>query len=145
MRSPSSPAGLECHLNHTDTPTAPAPGPLSVERIHEYVWARYVNFQPAPFDLDEDAALAALEQHYRRQPIDTDSECFYFGILAYERSFGRGPQLRRRHLRSAIQAFEAYRQQTSDGFKFDPVDDRYTHVVEQLWPELEAAAGTALD
>ena len=43
------------------------------------------------------------------------------------------------------QSCEAYRQQTSDGFKWDAVDDRYTHVVEQLWPELEAAAGTALD
>lgn len=119
--------------------------PLSVERIHEYVWARYVNFEAAPFELDEDAALAALEQQYRQRPMATDSECFYFGILAYERSFGRGQQLRRRYLRSAIQAFEAYRQQTSDGFKWDAVDDRYTHVVEQLWPELEAAAGTALD
>lgn len=109
------------------------------------MWARYVNFEPAPFDVDEDAALATLERQYREQPISADSECFYFGILAYERSFGRGPQVRRRYLRQAIQAFEAYRQQTSDGFKWDAVDDRYAHVVEQLWPELEAAAGTALD
>jgi hypothetical protein len=108
------------------------------------VWARYIQFEPAPFELDEDAALALLEEHYREHPIDQDAECFYYGILAYERSFVR-PARSRVYLRAALNAFDAYRRQTSQDFRWDPVDDRYAHVVEDLWPALERAAGAALD
>lgn len=118
--------------------------PLTLQRVQEYVWARYVEFKPAPFTLDEDAALDLLDRHYREHPIGGDAECFYYGILAYERSFAR-PRLQRHHLRRALTAFDAYRSQTSEGFAFAPVEDRRAHVVDELWPALERTAGAALD
>lgn len=118
--------------------------PLTVPRVQEYVWARYVQFEPAPFALDEDEALAVLERHYREHPLAGDAECFYYGILAYERSFAR-PRLQRNHLRRALEAFDAYRNQTSEGFAWPPVEDRRAHVVDELWPALERSAGVALD
>lgn len=118
--------------------------PLTREAVQAYVWARYVEFEAPAVAVDEDAALALLEAHYREHPIDADAECFYYGILAYERSFAR-PHLRRRLLRVALQAFDAYRRQTSEGFAWLPVEDRRAHVVDDLWPALERVVGTALD
>lgn len=128
-------------------PAASAPvaeEPLTIERAQAYVWARYVQFEPPACPVDEDEALALFERHYEQHAIGSDAECFYYGILAYERSFGR-PHLRRKLLRRALTAFEAYRQQTSEGFSFAPVDDRRAHVVDDLWPALERTVGTALD
>ncbi|MCW8141749.1 MAG: hypothetical protein KIT58_22820 [Planctomycetota bacterium] len=122
----------------------PAAAPLTREAVQAYVWARYIEFDTPAFEVDEDAALALLERHYREHPIEADAECFYYGILAYERSFAR-PHLRRSHLRQALQAFDAYRRQTSEGFSWEPVDDRRAHVVDDLWPALERVVGTALD
>lgn len=125
-------------------PAAPAPEALTVERVHAYVWARYVAFEPPPFAIDEDEGLAVLERHYGAHDLEADAECFYFGILAYERSFAR-PHLRRTRLRQALRAFDAYRRQTSEGFAWEPVEDRRAHVVDDLWPALERTAGAALD
>lgn len=125
-------------------PAAADAGALTMERVHAYVWARYVAFEPPPFAIDEDEGLAVLEQHYGAHDLDADAECFYFGILAYERSFAR-PHLRRTRLRQALRAFDAYRKQTSEGFAWPPVEDRRAHVVDDLWPALERSAGTALD
>jgi hypothetical protein len=128
----------------TATAVAPA-AELTLSRIQDYVWKRYVKFDSAAGQVDEDQALALFARHYETQPMSADAECFYFGILAYERSFGQTPPRQRRYLRQALDAFQAYRRQTSDGFAWDAVEDRYAHLVDELWPQLEAAAGSALD
>ncbi len=104
---------------------------LTRQRIQEYVWARYVDFEPAPFTLDEAQAAATLEAHYREHAMSDDSECFYYGILAYELAFA-DERNRRRYLVAAVQAFEAYRQQTSPDFAWDVVEDRYQHARDEL-------------
>jgi hypothetical protein len=104
---------------------------LSIQRIQQYVWARYVEFKTAPFQLDEARALAFLEDHYQRHPIGQDSECFYYGILAYERSFAASASSHTL-LATARLAFEAYREQTGPDFKWDPVEDRLTDLNELL-------------
>jgi len=95
-----------------------------VARIQAYVWARYVQFEPAPFELDEEVALALLERYYRDRPMAEDSECFYLGILAYELAFA-GPEPNRRYLKMAVLALDAYRRQTTMDFSWEPVEDRY--------------------
>jgi hypothetical protein len=116
-------------------PTTPAPdavpSELSVATIQQYVWARYVEFEQAPFEVDEEAALALFRSHYASHPLEQDSECFYFGILAYERSFA-DPEHQLERLREAVHAFEAYRGQTSVDFTWDAVEDRYLDAVEAL-------------
>ncbi len=118
---------------------APAAEPLTLARIQHYVWRRYVEFAPAPFALDEEAALAFLEAHHREHPLAGDAECFYYGILAYERSFGGGRAARAR-LERALEAFTAYRAQTSSDFRWDPVEDRYHDALRELEAELTTGA-----
>lgn len=120
-----------------DVPLAPPPPPtalsepLSMARIQHYVWRRYVDYQPAPYPLDEDAALAFLEEHYRHHALKSDAECFYYGILAYERSFVAD------HsalicLERALLAFRAWRAQAGVDFRWDAVDDRMDDVLSLL-------------
>ena len=109
---------------------------LTRERIQAYIWARYVEYEAPPYPLDEDQALAFLEAHYRTRPMSEDAECYYFGILAYERSFA-SPALRRPLLLRALQAFQAYRQQTSADFTWDIIDDRYADLIESLGADSE--------
>ena len=124
-------------MQQVDTGSAP----LTIERIQQYVWTRYVDFEPAPFELDEEQALALLAEHYREHPLGEDSECFYYGILAYERSF-TSEGLRKDMLTKAREVFEAYRQQTSPDFTWDVVDDRYTHALEELGADVPTPAPT---
>lgn len=120
--------------------SAPAdPASPTRAQIHQYVWARYVNHEAAPFPLDEDRALEQLMAHYGEHPMQADAECFYYGILAYERSFAH-PTTRQALLEQALLAFQAYRRQTSPGFTCSFVDDRYQDILEllQLGPETRA-------
>lgn len=120
----------------TDTPP---PKPLdddddkpALEDIQRYVWARYVKFRRPPFEVDEVAALAAYADHYReRGGMTGDSECFYYGILAYEQAFA-SPEPDRELLKLAVQAFEAYAATTDQHFTWDAVEDRYHEAREAL-------------
>lgn len=108
---------------------ATTPG-LDVTRIQQYVWSRYVKFEEAPFEIDEVQALRVLEDHYRTHSLTSDSECFYYGILAYELAFAQPDPTPL--LRKALAAFLAYRGQISSDFSFEAVDDRYTDALETL-------------
>ncbi|MBL4845911.1 MAG: hypothetical protein JKY65_10315 [Planctomycetes bacterium] len=89
-----------------------------------------MKFEQAPFELDEEEALHVLEEHYKTHSITEDSECFYYGILAYERAFSHENQTP--YLRKALVAFIAYRDQTASDFDWEPVDDRYRDALETL-------------
>ena len=111
-------------------PTSGEPQGLSLRRIQEYVWARYVDFVSPPHDLEEDEALAFLHEHYQRHPLGEDTECFYYGILAFEMFFAgdsQDPALRS----TALGALNSYRDQTAPDFKWDAVEDRYQDLLEQ--------------
>lgn len=116
-----------------EAPVAPL-GPLTLQRVQDYVWARYVEFEAPTEDVDEDAALALLEAHHQVHPMAQDPECFYYGILAYERSFAPGRD-GRADLRRALRALQAYRAQVDQDFKWEPVDDRLADAVETLRTE----------
>lgn len=107
----------------------PSP-PADLQRIQQYVWARYVDHGPTQA-LDEAQALATLESHYAAHDMAADAECFYYAILAFERSFAE-PARSRELLERALTAFRAYRRQTSDGFAWDAVDDRYQETLDLL-------------
>jgi hypothetical protein len=118
-------------------PDPPAPAPeaatetgLGIAQIQQYVWSRYVKFEEAPFEIDEAQALRVLEDHYRTHSLTTDSECFYYGILAYEQAFSQPDPTPL--LRKALAAFLSYRGQISSDFSFEAVDDRYTDALETL-------------
>lgn len=112
-------------------PAETGPQPLTAQRVQQYIWTRYVEFKPAPFDLDEEEGLALLRRHHEARPIGADAECFYLGILAYERSFASESALLP-CLRLALDAFEAWRGQVSQELRWAPVDDRHEDVIDQL-------------
>jgi len=111
-------------------PEGPSEAALQIARIQQYVWSRYVKFEEAPFEIDEAEAMRLLEDHYRTHSITTDSECFYYGILAYELAFAQPDPTP--YLRKALAAFLSYRGQTSSDFSFEAVDDRYEDALETL-------------
>lgn len=120
-----------------EAPLAPAtaeetaePVGLQIAEIQQYVWSRYVKFEEAPFELDEAKALALLEDYYRANSLTSDSECFYYGILAYELAFSQPDPAP--YLRKALAAFLSYRGQISSDFSFEAVDDRYEDALETL-------------
>ena len=123
-------------IPHPPPPPAPLaseddPNELSLNRIQQYVWARYVKYRRPPFAVDETRALAFYADHYRSRPMAGDSECFYYGILAYEYAFN-APEPDRDLLALAVKAFEAYRASTDQYFSWDVVDDRYDEATELL-------------
>ena len=99
--------------------------------IQQYVWTRYVDYGTPEEPLDEAQALATLEAHYEVQPLAGDADCFYFGILAFERSFAE-PARRDELLERALEAFTAYRSQARDGAGWPAVQDRYEEALELL-------------
>lgn len=111
-------------------PEGPSEASLQIARIQQYVWSRYVKFEEAPFELDEAEAMRLLEDHYKTHSITSDSECFYYGILAYELAFAQPDPTP--YLRKALAAFLSYRGQTSSDFSFEAVDDRYEDALETL-------------
>lgn len=117
-------------------PTSPIP-PLDLQAVQSYVWVRYVNYDLPARLVDESEALELLEAHYEAHPLEGDAECFYYGILAYERSFAE-PERATALLRKALAAFVAYRGQTSDSFVWDTVEDRYLETVERLGVKAQA-------
>lgn len=112
-----------------DDPTSGEDSGLSLGQIQKYVWARYVELVPPPCDLEEDQALAFLHEHYQGHPIAEDTECFYYGILAFEQFFaGNCQDLALRS--TALRALNSYRHQTAPDFKWDAVEDRYQDLLE---------------
>lgn len=103
----------------------------TLHQIHEYIWIRYVQHERPELELEEAQALAQLEAHYASHPLEADAECFYYGILAFERAFAE-PSRRTELLERALTVFRAYRSQTSDGFAWEAVEDRYQDTLEQL-------------
>ena len=112
--------------------------PPELLQIQRYVWMRYVEHGLPEQPLDEANALAWLESHYGTHGMDADAECFYYGILAFECSFAE-PDRRQELLSCALTAFRAFRRQTSEGFVWEAVEDRYQETLERLGLATRAA------
>jgi hypothetical protein len=108
----SPPAALRTELE------ARGPKPDELRRIHEYVWARYVEDEKK-VALDEDWALRLLGDRYDRGLLDAD--LWNYGVLLYEAAF-RDPERRARHLLRALAVLEDYREVEREAW--DVVDDR---------------------
>lgn len=105
----------------------------TLRKVQSYIWGRYVTFQTPAEPIDEDEALDFLAQHSLKHPMEEDAECYYDGILAFERAYSvESPDRRRRLLHRAVRAFQAYRKHTSLDFSWDIVDDRYADALEML-------------
>ena len=109
----------------------------SIERARQYIWARYIDSVRAPFSIDEELALKAFEEHYSRHPLNQDEECFYYGILLYERAFSDDTN-RARYLVKAKEVFDIYRK-VSGETEWDVIEDRFADVCDLIESEgLEA-------
>jgi formylglycine-generating enzyme required for sulfatase activity len=121
----------------------PAPQqPLTLEKVNQYIWAKYIDSTRVPFEVNEDTALKLYEQHYAKHPLNEDDECFYYGILLYEAGF-RDEKNRARYLVKAKEVFEVYRQ-VSGETEWDVIEDRLADTIDIIKKEkLEAKVAKA--
>jgi formylglycine-generating enzyme required for sulfatase activity len=102
--------------------TAEPNQPISLEKVNQYIWAKYIDNARPPLEVNEDTALKLYEQHYAKHPLNEDDECFYYGILLYEAAF-RDDKNRARYLLKAKEVFEVYRN-VSGETEWDVIEDR---------------------
>jgi hypothetical protein len=80
---------------------------LTPELVRKYVWTRYIDSERFNVEVDEEQALKLFEDYYSKHPLDQDDECFYYGILLFERAFASdGDKNRARYLVKAKEVFE---------------------------------------
>lgn len=130
----------------TEPVTNPNKQPPTRENVIKYVWARYVDNERPRVEVDEDAALRMFEDYYSKHPLNTDDECFYYGILLYERAFSDEAN-RARYLVKAREVLEVYRK-VSGETEWDVIEDRFADVCdivesEGLLAKVQAAAAKA--
>ncbi len=111
-----------------------------VKDIKEYVFAKYVEFGTPARELDEDAAIATLEAHYRQVATSVDGESYFLGILLFENAENH-PEKRRQMMARAKLLFERYRERTGER-DWDAIEDRLADVDDFLdrLPPAEAKA-----
>ena len=119
-------------------------GTLTREQICQYVWARYVDNTTPKVVCDEDEALTFFEDYYAKHPLNEDDECFFYGVLLYERAFSDETN-RARYLVKARDVFEVYRK-VSGETEWDVIEDRLTDVNDIIKTEnLESKVKTAAE
>ncbi|MEZ6185119.1 MAG: hypothetical protein R3F62_08945 [Planctomycetota bacterium] len=109
-----------------------------VSKLHDYVWARYVEGERGYPDLDEDAALARYAARYDAGLIDKDA--WNYGVLLFESAY-RDEERRAEHLLRCRSVLEAYKRLVPEAW--DVVDDRLEEAREtlddeQLWATPDA-------
>ena len=90
----------------------------NLAKLHEYVWARYVDNEKGA-GVDEDQALRDYASRYDRGAIDRDA--WNYGVLLFESAF-RDEARRDEYLLRARDVLRAYRDHV--GEDWDVVDDR---------------------
>lgn len=109
----------------------------SMEKVRQYIWARYIDNVKARFEIDEEQALKVFEEHYGKHPLNQDDECFYYGILLYERAFSDDKN-RAKYLVKSKEVFDIYRR-VSGETEWDVIEDRFADVCDIIEREgLEA-------
>jgi len=119
---------------------------LTREKICQFIWDRYIENARPKFEIEEDEALKFFEEYYSKHPLNTDDECFYYGVLLYERAFA-DDQNRARFLVKAREVFSVYRSVSGDT-EWDAIEDRYADVCdiidsENLLENVKTAADLA--
>jgi formylglycine-generating enzyme required for sulfatase activity len=110
--------------------------PPTMALVRQYVWDRYIDNVRPRVEIDEELALKLLEDHYSKHPLNQDDECFYYGILLYERAFSSEDKdtQRARYFVKAKEVFEVYRK-VSGETEWDVIEDRYADVCDIIESE----------
>ena len=110
--------------------------PPTMALVRQYVWDRYIDNVRPRVEIDEEQALKLLEDHYSKHPLNQDDECFYYGILLYERAFSSEDKdtQRARYFVKAKEVFEVYRK-VSGETEWDVIEDRYADVCDIIESE----------
>jgi formylglycine-generating enzyme required for sulfatase activity len=115
--------------------------PTDVKTLKEWVYARYVDFSKVE-DIDEEAAIRALDEHFRKTPFSQDKESCYLGLLYLGNAMGT-PEKRRTYLARAKVILDRWKERS--GESWDIMDDALLDAEDALakFPEPERKA--ALD
>jgi formylglycine-generating enzyme required for sulfatase activity len=91
-----------------------------IRALQEYVYDAYVEGGAAQ-PIDEEAACRVLDEYYARPDKAGDSDCFYPGILYFERGF-EDEERKEEFFRRALFWLQRHRQITGEAW--DAIDDR---------------------
>lgn len=114
----------------------------SLEVVRKYVWTRYIDGEKPRKEIDEVAALKMFEEHYAKHPLNADDQCFFYGILLYERAF-QDAASRAKYLVRAKEVLGIYQKMT--GEEWDVIDDRHadaSEIIEREGLEAKVQAAT---
>jgi formylglycine-generating enzyme required for sulfatase activity len=90
--------------------------------IREYLWSKYVDLDDPEVSYLEDEILAIIEAYYEDVPLESDKECFYYGILLFERGW-EVEERREEYFYKAKKIFYLYRELSGET-DWEPVEDR---------------------
>jgi hypothetical protein len=107
-----------------------AQGSRDLSRLHEYVWARYVDNAKTYPEIDEDVALRDYAARYDRGAIDKDA--WNYGVLLFESAF-RDDARRDEYLLRCRHVLRAYRDHVDE--EWDVVDDRLAEAEDMVAEE----------
>lgn len=116
---------------------------LTLTAVKEYIWAKYVENEDVPEDLDEEDILAFFEDHYRENRVEDDPEPFYFGILMFEMAWDHADR-KKEFFYLARQLFRMYRD-VSGETDWETVEDRLADIDDYFQGEgidLDSLKGT---
>lgn len=120
-----------------------------LHKVHEYIYKKYVEPTSAGVEgLDDEQALAALEDHHSTSPLESNKEVYLYGILLFEMAFEQ-PERKFDYIARAKVILERYRQMSGDT-EWDAVEDRLFDINKTLQEEglltkVEAAGDLLLD
>ncbi len=97
------------------------------EKTNQYIWNRYIDNAKVYGEVDEDDAVRKFEEYYSKHSLNEDDDCFYYGVLLYEKSFAAEKKTRIRFLRKAQEIFKLYREMSGET-DWDVIEDRLEDV-----------------
>ncbi|MEE8105849.1 MAG: SUMF1/EgtB/PvdO family nonheme iron enzyme [Planctomycetota bacterium] len=105
-----------------------------IKRIQEYVWTRHIDGSDHyDHSIDEDQAIATLEEFYSTIGNRNSPDQLYLGILLFERAYEH-PEEQVELLGRAKRILQFYRKVTGED-DWDPVEDRLSDIATALGEE----------
>lgn len=113
----------------------------NLTEIKEYIWSKYIDLDDPAVSFDEEEILGVFEKHYEEVPLESDKECFYYGIVLFEQAW-ENEDKQEPFFYKAYKIFMLYRELSGET-DWEPVEDRIEDILG--WFEQEGLEYAALE
>jgi len=98
--------------------------PLTIDQAKDFIWQKYIDNASVDEELATEDLLELFEEFYSTHALQSDKECFFYGILLFEHAYEEEDEERRDlYLRKAKRVLEIYLRSTGEK-DWDEVNDR---------------------